>query len=98
MNRFTRENILSSEIQQITVQISNSDRLIEASALIDEILKRHHFNNDDYSIVIPYELLKQEEKERRIYNFCWVPSRHLAIGRRNRYHEHHAGHRDGAHP
>ncbi len=69
LNRFTRENILSSEIQQITVQISNSDRLIEASALIDEILKRHHFNNDDYSIVIPYELLKQEEKERRIYNF-----------------------------
>ncbi|HCB90181.1 MAG TPA: ABC transporter ATP-binding protein, partial [Porphyromonadaceae bacterium] len=27
------------------------------------------FNNDDYSIVIPYELLKQEEKERQIYNF-----------------------------
>ena len=68
LNRFTRENILSSEIQQITVQITNSDRLIEASRIIDEILKRHHFNNDDYSIVIPYELLKQEEKERQIYN------------------------------
>lgn len=68
LNRFTRDNILSSEIQQITVQITNSDRLIEASRIIDEILKRHHFNNDDYSIVIPYELLKQEEKERQIYN------------------------------
>ncbi|MEA4916110.1 ABC transporter permease [Proteiniphilum sp.] len=68
LNRFTRENILSSEIQQITVQINNSDRLIEASRIIDEILKRHHFNNNDYSIVIPYELLKQEEKERQIYN------------------------------
>ncbi len=69
LNRFTRENELSSEIQQITVQIDNSNRLVEASGLIDEILKRHHFNNNDYSIVIPYELLKQEEKEKEIYNF-----------------------------
>ena len=68
LNRIARENILSSEIQQITVQINNSDKLIEASLIINEILKRHHFNNEDYSIVIPYELLKQEEKERQIYN------------------------------
>ena len=69
LNRFSRENVLSSEIQQITVQVDNSDRLIEASKIINEIVKRHHFNNDDYSIIIPYELLKQEEKERQIYNF-----------------------------
>ena len=68
LNRFTPENILASQIQQITVQINNSDKLMEASRIIDEILKRHHFNNDDYSIVIPFELLKQEEKERQIYN------------------------------
>ncbi len=69
LNRFTPENFLASEIQQITVKISSSNKLAEASKLIDVILKRHHFNNDDYSIVIPYELLKQEEKERQIYNF-----------------------------
>jgi len=69
LNRFERENALASEIQQITVQVDNSDHLFEASLLIGEILKRHHFNNDDYSIVIPFELLKQEEKERQIYNF-----------------------------
>ncbi len=69
LNRFARENALSSEIQQITVQLNNSDKLVEASKIINEILRRHHFNNDDYSIVIPYELLKQEEKERQIYNF-----------------------------
>ncbi|MDR2955989.1 MAG: ABC transporter permease [Prevotella sp.] len=68
LNRFTRENELASEIQQITVQIENSSRLLEASKLIDEIIKRHHFNNNDYGIVIPYELLKQEEKEREIFN------------------------------
>jgi putative ABC transport system permease protein len=69
LGRFTRENVLSGEIQQITVQINNSEHLPEVSELINEILKRHHFNNKDYSIIIPYELLKQEEKERQIYNF-----------------------------
>lgn len=69
LKRFTRENILSSEIQQITVQVENSDLLVETSQLIESILQRHHFNNSDYNIVIPYELLRQEEKEKQIYNF-----------------------------
>jgi putative ABC transport system permease protein len=68
LSRFTRENALTGEIQQITAQVNNSNNLMEASKLIDEILKRHHFNNQDYNIVIPFELLKQEEKERQIYN------------------------------
>ena len=69
LNRFTRANVLTGEIQQITAQVDNSGKLLESSKLIDEILKRHHFNNNDYNIVIPFELLKQEEKERQIYNF-----------------------------
>ena len=69
MGRFTMPNALASEIQQITVQVDGSGRLMEASKLIDELVKRHHFNNADYNIVVPYELLKQEEKERQIYNF-----------------------------
>ena len=69
LNRFPRENVLANEIQQITVQVASPDKLVESSKLIDEIIKRHHFNNDDYGIVIPLELLKQEEKETQIYNF-----------------------------
>ena len=69
LDRFSRENVLESEIQQLTIQVENSDRLMETSALISEIVRRHHFNNEDYGIVIPLELLKQEEKERQIYNF-----------------------------
>ncbi len=69
LSRFPRESVLTSEIQQITVQVDNSEHLLEASTLIDAIVKRHHFNNQDYGIVIPFELLKQEEKEREIYNF-----------------------------
>ncbi|MDR1738844.1 MAG: ABC transporter permease [Candidatus Symbiothrix sp.] len=69
LNRFTREKELSNEIQQITVQVENSATIVQASQLVNEILKRRHFNNEDYNIVVPYELLKQEEKERQIYNF-----------------------------
>ena len=69
LSRMSHENMLTSQVQQITVQVENSARLMESSRLIDEILKRHHFNNADYNIVIPFELLKQEEKERQIYNF-----------------------------
>lgn len=69
LGRFTHENQLTSEVQQITVQVDGSDKLEDASKVIDEVIKRHHFNNEDYSIVVPYELLQQEEKERQIYNF-----------------------------
>ncbi len=69
LNRFPKENILSSEINQITIRVEDSEKLVSTAALIREILNRHHFNNDDFNIVIPFELLKQEEKERQIYNF-----------------------------
>jgi putative ABC transport system permease protein len=66
--RFTKSNILESEIKQITVQVVNSDKLVEISKIIKDLLERHHFKNDDFSVIVPYELLKQEEKERKIYN------------------------------
>jgi putative ABC transport system permease protein len=66
--RIPKENPLTSEIKQLTVKLQNSDRLVPTAAVIRSILNRHHFDNNDFSIIIPYELLKQEEKETRIYN------------------------------
>jgi putative ABC transport system permease protein len=66
--RIPRENRFSSEIKQLTVKLDGSENLVQSAAVIRRILDRHHFNNNDYSIVVPYELLKQEEKEKRIYN------------------------------
>ncbi len=66
--RISKENRFSSQIKQLTVKFNNSERLVESAAVIRSILTRHHFNNDDFSIIVPYELLKQEERERRIYN------------------------------
>jgi putative ABC transport system permease protein len=67
--RFEPEKQLESQIKQITIKVKNSSQLVETAELIKSIINRHHFNNEDYSLVIPYELMKQEEKERRIYNF-----------------------------
>jgi len=58
----------TSEIKQLTINFENSATLVQSSSVIRSILNRHHFNNDDFSIIVPLELLKQEEKERRIYN------------------------------
>jgi putative ABC transport system permease protein len=66
--RIPKENRFSSEIKQLTVKLDKSERLMQSSVVMRSILNRHHFNNDDFSIIVPYELLKQEEKERRIYN------------------------------
>ena len=66
--RIPKENQFLSEIKQLTVKLDNSDQLTETAVVIRSILNRHHFNNDDFNVIVPYELLKQEEKERRIYN------------------------------
>lgn len=66
--RIPKENTFASEIKQLTIKLESSEKLVPTAAVIRSILDRHHFNNSDFSIIIPYELLKQEEKEARIYN------------------------------
>ena len=66
--RMPKTNILSSELKQATVKLESSGNLIESAAIIRSILTRRHFKNDDFSIVIPYELMEQEKRESRIYN------------------------------
>lgn len=66
--RIPKTNILTSELKQVTVKLESSRSLIESADIIRNILTRRHFNNDDFSIVIPYELMEQEKRESRIYN------------------------------
>ncbi|MFQ5605338.1 MAG: ABC transporter permease [bacterium] len=68
LRRFSKEEALASEIDQLTIKVQSSDLLVESAAVIQRILDRRHYKNDDFDIIIPYELLKQEEKETRIYN------------------------------
>lgn len=69
LDRFNPQRKLSSQVKQITVHVKESDKLMETSRLAEQIINRHHWGNQDFNIVIPFELLKQEEKERQIYNF-----------------------------
>jgi len=66
--RIPKANMLSSELKQVTVKLESSERLLESASIIRSIISRRHFNNDDFSIIIPYELMEQEKKESRIYN------------------------------
>lgn len=68
LKRFSPEKQLESEIKQITVKTEDSGKLMEVANVIGRLLNRRHYKNNDYNIIIPYELLKQEEKERQIYN------------------------------
>jgi putative ABC transport system permease protein len=66
--RIPKVNELSSELKQVTVRLGSSEYLLQSADVIRSILIRRHFNNDDFSIIIPYELMEQEKKESRIYN------------------------------
>jgi putative ABC transport system permease protein len=66
--RIPKTNILTSDLKQVTVNLEGSGRLIETAAVIRSVMTRRHFNSDDFSIIIPYELMEQEKKESRIYN------------------------------
>ncbi len=68
IKRIPKINPLESDIRQLTVQLEDSKDLLESSAVIRKIISRHHFKNEDFSIIVPYELMKQEERESRIYN------------------------------
>jgi len=66
--RIPKTNPFASEIKQLTVKLDHSENLVQSAAVIRSIMNRHHFNTDDFSIIVPYELIKQKEKEGRIYN------------------------------
>jgi len=66
--RIAKDNMLSSELKQLTVKLGSSEKLMESAEVIKSIIRRRHFNNDDFSIIIPFELMEQEKRETRIYN------------------------------
>ena len=68
LRRFSKKGPLASQIDQLTIKVRDSSELMRSAGVIRRILDRRHRGNKDFDLVIPYELLKQEEKERRIYN------------------------------
>jgi putative ABC transport system permease protein len=68
IKRFSKNNELESELKQITVRLENFKNIDETAGIIRNLINRHHYNTEDFDIIIPYQLLKEEEKERQRYN------------------------------
>ncbi|MFP4546638.1 MAG: ABC transporter permease [Fidelibacterota bacterium] len=57
-----------SELDQIILQVSNSDFVTSTSEFLDQVLFRRHKEEKNYKLIVPEQLLKQSEETQRIFN------------------------------
>jgi putative ABC transport system permease protein len=71
-----------SELTRITVQLSDPSQLMDYSRVIRKIMQRRHNDINDYSIVVPEELLRQHQATQRIFNIVMgtIASISLLVG------------------
>lgn len=59
------------ELSQITVEVSDIKYVDESAAIIDNLLKKYH-DDEDYAVVVPKELLRQAARTRSMFNILLV--------------------------
>ncbi|HKQ80301.1 MAG TPA: ABC transporter permease [Blastocatellia bacterium] len=71
-----------SELDEITLSLKNIDALKPSAVLIGQVLANTHGKADDYSIVVPRELLEQNQRTQRIFNIVMscIASISLLVG------------------
>ena len=57
-----------TELNEITMRVANPRLVSQTAAMVQKILKNSHPNGDDIRLVIPIELLRRAEEEKRIWN------------------------------
>jgi len=57
-----------NQLDKIVVQVKETQNLTETSAIITRMLKRRHNDIEDFKIIIPELLLKQEQRTKDIFN------------------------------
>ncbi len=57
-----------SELDETVLKIRDTDSLQASAILISEVLANTHGKTDDYSIIVPRELLEQNQRTQRIFN------------------------------
>jgi putative ABC transport system permease protein len=57
-----------SELEEVVLSLKNTDALKPSAVLISEVLANTHGKTDDYSIIVPRELLEQNQRTQRIFN------------------------------
>jgi len=56
------------QLDKIIVQVNETNQLKPVTEIINRILKRRHQNVEDYEIIIPELLLKQQQRTKDIFN------------------------------
>lgn len=56
------------QIDRLVVHVKESSDMEPAVEVIRKLLKRRHFNAEDYEVVVPELLLKQEQKTKNLFN------------------------------
>lgn len=55
------------ELHEVVVMVDSEQRVEEVAQIVDEILKKYH-KQKDYDIIVPFELLRQAERTKQIFN------------------------------
>ncbi|MCI0662656.1 MAG: ABC transporter permease, partial [Acidobacteria bacterium] len=71
-----------SELDEIVMSTKNTEALKSSAVLISQVLANTHGKADDYSIVVPRELLEQNQRTQRIFNIVMscIASISLLVG------------------
>lgn len=56
------------QLDKITVQVENSAQLTTTSEVIQRMLIRRHYGVEDFEVIVPELLLKQEQRTKDIFN------------------------------
>lgn len=56
------------QLDKITVQVDDSENLAATAKVLNEMLKRRHQQLEDFEIIVPELLLKQEQRTKDIFN------------------------------
>ncbi len=56
------------DLSELVVQVSDSDAVMAAAAIIERILQVRHNNIKDYQLLVPQELLNQARRTQRTFN------------------------------
>ncbi len=81
LNRFERDPV-ENELDEIVIRIPESADIAEMSSLISGMMGGMHRRIDDFSLVVPEELLQQKRQTQRIFNIVMgaIASISLLVG------------------
>jgi putative ABC transport system permease protein len=61
-------NIIFHQLDQLVIQVHETETLTASAAIISRMLKRRHNDVSDFEITIPEQLLKQQQKTKDVFN------------------------------